>query len=999
MAEKESIYGIKYEVDIEELKTSTSEATKQIKLANAEFKKSTSTLEKWGDSTEGIGAKIKQLNSVLEAQKTKLAQTKKTYNDNVDALDSYATELEELRDKKEKAIKQYGKESDEVEKLSKEIAVLERKQSNAKGKIDSLRISILNQETSINKTKMEIEKYDNKLDELTKSETKVASATQKLTATINKQESELQQLKKDYTNIILEQGKGSKEAKELSEKIKQLNASLQQNKTKLNEAESETENLTNELKETKNVSDDASGGFSIMKGAVAGFIANAITTGISKLAEFTTQIFEMSEATKEYRSMTAKLSGSANSFGYSLDWVKEKYKELYGYLADDQMTTNAITNLLGLGLKTQSLDSLVNSAIATWSAYGDSIPIESLTESIAETINVSKVTGTLADTINWASLSNEKWTAILGEGSKAQKAFNATKKEGKPIEDAFSAALSATTDKQERARLVADLLNQTYGQSKQKYDEMAGSITEANRNELELKETQAELGETMQPVNNAISDMKAKALDFVAPAVKKFADKLLELNNALKENPALMRVLTGIAIALATAFGVLAGALMIQGIVTGVTKAISLLNTTMLANPIVLIVALIAGLVAGFIYLWNTSDSFRQFWIDLWNAILQGAESVLRWLVDFFTKTIPEAFENFKNKCMEVAKSVGQFFTDLWNGIVNFFMETIPSWINNALNFFRQLPNYIGYMIGWIIGKFIAFGQSLITFATTKIPEFIENVVTFFSELPNKIWTFLSNAIDKVKTFATDIIQKGIEAGRNFLKNLIDYISKLPDKMWKHFKSGVAKVSSFASDLAKKGLEAGKKLFDNIVDEVKKIPDKMKEIGENIVKGLWNGVNDMIDWVVGKVKGFGKSVLNGIKDALGIHSPSRETYWIGEMMNKGLINAIADGKKAVVNKAKNTAKGVLDAMRNKFKEKVQIGFETVESLKGRTANVVRNLSTGINGNNLAYAGATSNVNNVTFNQYNTSPKSIDSLEVYRNTQKQIRMFQKWKGGK
>lgn len=173
----------------------------------------------------------------------------------------------------------------------------------------------------------------------------------------------------------------------------------------------------------------------------------------------------------------------------------------------------------------------------------------------------------------------------------------------------------------------------------------------------------------------------------------------------------------------------------------------------------------------------------------------------------------------------------------------------------------------------------------------------------------------------------------------------------------------------------------------------------MKEIGENIVKGLWNGVNDMIDWVVGKVKGFGKSVLNGIKDALGIHSPSRETYWIGEMMNKGLINAIADGKKAVVNKAKNTAKGVLDAMRNKFKEKVQIGFETVESLKGRTANVVRNLSTGINGNNLAYAGATSNVNNVTFNQYNTSPKSIDSLEVYRNTQKQIRMFQKWKGGK
>ena len=76
MAEKENIYGIKYEVNIDELKTSTAEATKKIKLANAEFKESSSKLEDWGSSTDGVGAKLKQLNTILEANKSKLSNLK-----------------------------------------------------------------------------------------------------------------------------------------------------------------------------------------------------------------------------------------------------------------------------------------------------------------------------------------------------------------------------------------------------------------------------------------------------------------------------------------------------------------------------------------------------------------------------------------------------------------------------------------------------------------------------------------------------------------------------------------------------------------------------------------------------------------------------------------------------------------------------------------------------------------------------------------------------------
>lgn len=952
MAEKESIYGIKYEVDIDELKTSTSEATRQIKFANAEFKKSTSTLENWADSTDGISAKIKQLNSVLEAQKSKLANTKKTYNDNIDALDSYGAELEELRDKKEKAIKQYGKESTEVEKLSKEIAILERKQSTAKGKLESLRISILNQETAINKTKVELEKYGNKLEELTRNEAKTASATQKLTANIDRQESELKQLKKDYTNVILEQGKGSKEAKELSEKIKQLNASLQQNKTKLNEAENEAEQLTSTLKATKTVSDNASGGFSVMKGAVAGLIANAITAGISKVAEFTTQILEMGEATKEYRSMTAKLSGSANSFGYSLDWVKEKYKELYGYLADDQMTTNAITNLLGLGLKTKSLDSLVNSAVATWSAYGDSIPIESLTESIAETINVSKVTGTLADAINWASLSNEKWTTILGKGSKAQKAFNKAKKEGESVEDAFSAALSKTTDKQERARLVSELLNQTFGKSKQKYDELTGSITEANRAELELKDAQAELGTAVEPVNTAITNLKTKALDAVTPAIKRFIINLANMGNQLGASK---MGIAGFALAIITT--------LVTGIINGIPKLITSAGQMMTAFG--------EGMKA-----------------NLPSIISKGLD-----IIDGLASSLLENVPKLVSSGMDMLKN-----------IVMGLMQSLPELIARVPEIIGKFADSINNSFPIILAKGAGIIWEIIKGLLGAIPDLIANIPQIFSAFL-KVWTAFNwlSLGKKVISFLGDGIKSmgGFikESAKTINKNVVDFIKTLPSKLATIGRNAIKDLGGAIRSMLSTAKSAIKVIADGVINGIKGLPKKALSIGTDLVKGLWNGISDMAGWVLDKVKGFGNSVLKGIKKTLGIKSPSRKTRYFGQMLDEGLAKGIEDGKRSVERKAENMAKGVLSKIRNNFKEKVQIGYEAVENLKGRTANVIRNISTGMDGNGLAYAGATSNVNNVTFNQYNTSPKAIDSLEVYRNTQKQIRMFQKWKGGK
>ena len=80
-----------------------------------------------------------------------------------------------------------------------------------------------------------------------------------------------------------------------------------------------------------------------------------------------------------------------------------------------------------------------------------------------------------------------------------------------------------------------------------------------------------------------------------------------------------------------------------SSLISSLSKAMATLNATMMANPIALIVALIVGLVAAFIYFWNTSDSFRQFWIDLWEKIRSAASDVIDAIVGFFTETIPNA--------------------------------------------------------------------------------------------------------------------------------------------------------------------------------------------------------------------------------------------------------------------------------------------------------------------------------------------------------------------
>ncbi len=398
-----------------------------------------------------------------------------------------------------------------------------------------------------------------------------------------------------------------------------------------------------------------------------------------------------------------------------------------------------------------------------------------------------------------------------------------------------------------------------------------------------LPELMDAAGEIADAILDGIGDL-CPALDPVIDAIKMLADN--------------MDILTPIVISLTAAFVAWKIAISIVELINGVKAAMEgltlaekaaelaqkLLNATMLANPFVLIVTLIAGLVAAFIYFWNTSESFREFWIGLWENIKEAASNALDAVVTFFTETIPNFIQNIVDWFNELPERLTEWGENVYETVTTAVQNTIES----AVQFFSELPNKVAYCLGFCIGKIIKFGIDIVNWAVTELPKFVDSVIKFFTELPGKVWKWLANAISKVSEFGLNLIKKGKEAGLNFVKTLVDFIKTAPNKILMWLLKTIDNVMQFKEKMVRKAVEAGKGFVDKLIAGVKSLPNQMQTIGKNIVDGIWKGISGGWKWLVDKVKDLANSLFQGAKDALDIHSPSKKFKWIGEMCVAGM---------------------------------------------------------------------------------------------------------------
>lgn len=619
------------------------------------------------------GKNIKGITIEINGSTTKLGKALKDVTD-------YAKDSEKQLKEVEKALKLDPKN---VELLTQKQKLLGNQIKSTKDRLDLLNAAQKEASKSLDNyddwaaayepLQAEIEKTKKKIAELTAEQMKLERAGkidtgeyENLSAEIDELQENLKDLRKQAEAVNEEFGNpiSAQEYEKLQTDIVLTESKLKNLEDQQKEVCDSLENLADgandagdELGDLGDAANDSGDGFTVVKGTLADLVTEIRQFVLSAISDLISSLFELSEATEEYRTMQAKLAGSANTFGYSLDFASGQYQKFYKYLDDDQAATNAITNLMGLCTSTENLTSLADGAIAVWTAYGDSIPIESLTESINETAQVGKVTGVLADALNWAGIS----------------------------EDYFNTQLSKCLNTQERANLIAGTLNGTYAESKEVYDSLNGSILNANAAEQELKNTEAMLGEAMQPVNTALTELKNQILVALAPLIIELAYGFADLLNWLKEHPTVIYILIGAVTALAIAFGILAVAMAIQGIIAAVSSAFTGLSVVMEALPVILVVALIAAIVAAIIWLIDNIDVLCEAWNEAWNSMVSWFQNA--------KDSVVSGFESLKNKAVssfqQMVSSAVSWGTSMKNQAVSTFNSIVSSamsWGSNLVN-------------------------------------------------------------------------------------------------------------------------------------------------------------------------------------------------------------------------------------------------------------------------------------------------------------------------
>lgn len=387
----------------------------------------------------------------------------------------------------------------------------------------------------------------------------------------------------------------------------------------------------------------------------------------------------------------------------------------------------------------------------------------------------------------------------------------------------------------------------------------------------------------------------------------------------------------------------------------------------------------------------NTWNSIKQFFVDIWNGI-----------TSFFTNTIngiKTAVSNFiqaiTNFFAQLPTNIANFITQAWNSVVQWSTNMVnkaremgQNFLNSVVEFFTNLPYKVGYFIGntltniiiWVANmvekaremgtNFLNMVVSFFTQLPGKVLQFITSayqnvqqwatnmwnkakemgtnflnaVVSFFTQLPGKVLQFITSALDNVKTWATNMVAQAREMGTNFINNVVSFLTQLPGKVKGFLDSAIENVKTWVTQMGQKGKEAIESLISNVIEAAKSIPSKMAEIGKNMVEGVWDGIKNAASWFTNQVKGFFSGIVDGVKDGLGINSPSKVMAdQVGKWMPAGVATGFEKAMPAAMRNIQTALNKGIDSVEA---DDISISAKTnVESFSNKLKNIYESVAT------------------------------------------------------
>lgn len=287
----------------------------------------------------------------------------------------------------------------------------------------------------------------------------------------------------------------------------------------------------------------------------------------------------------------------------------------------------------------------------------------------------------------------------------------------------------------------------------------------------------------------------------------------------------------------------------------------------------------------------NLVDSVITACDNILPVVDQIAQSVMAVLPEILNKIIenlPKFLEAGTNILNSLINGISQNLPAIMNAvmtivttIINTLVQNLPQILQMGIqiivSLIQGIAEQLPTLIPQIIDAVILMAETLIDNIDLIIDAGIQLIIGLADGLLNALPTLIDKIpviIDKLITAIVDnlpkIIQMGIELTVKLAVGIIQAIPQLVAKIPQIISSLVNGLARGFGNLVNMGGQLLGKVKDGIVKGI----SGMLDIGKNIVKGLWNGISNAKDWVLDKIKGFGKSVLNGIKGIFGIHSPS-----------------------------------------------------------------------------------------------------------------------------
>ena len=902
-----------WKVDITQLKAAMQEAKRSINQANAEFKTATAGMDRWSNSTTGLEAKLAQLNKLLPAQKRQLEVLEAQYADTVKTVGENSTAAADLR------------------------------------------IKIEDQKATIVKTQTSISKYTDQLSKMKAKQAESESASGKLSKTIADQEKKLVNLKKAYANAVLEYGENSKEAKELANQISDLSGELDENKNKLNDAEKAADALDKSLAGAGKSASGSTGGFTVLKGALANLVTqgiNLVINGLKNLGSTITEswkefdegadiIISKTGATgeaaeglqKSYKNVSKQVVGSFGEMGTAVGEVNTRFGVTGKDLEDLSVKFLKFAKLNGTDVNS-SIDS-VQAAMAAWgleakdaglvldvlnkAGQDTGISVDSLADSLKTNAPALQQMGfSASDAAFFLANLDKNGIDASATMTGLQKALAKAAKQGKPMEKAMAdmeKSIKGAKNETKAIRIATQLFGAKAGpaialavrEGKLSFEDLGTAMKDFEGNvETTFENTQ----DAPDKFALAIQGIKADMADMAGNLMEKYAPQIqAALDGVSKVADALFKVVDA-----------------------GINFFLQNGDT---------IIATLGGIAAGvaaYVAYTTALTVMKNGWMAL--AVVQKIVAAGQAALNVVMAANPIGLIIAAIAALVVA------FVVLWNKSEGFRNFWINAWekIKEAVSTAKEK-----------ISEWIEALKTKIEGFKTKAGEIKDGIVT--------AWDTIKSKTEELKNKVTEFfdgIKNGISEKITSAKNkVLEAVARIKSALsFTNLKKTVESLFNSIKEKITAPIEAAKKLVSDAVEAIKGIfPIDIGKIFSSIKLPHFNIDGGEAPW---GIAGQGRPPKIGI-----------DWYARGGVFDKGarLAGIGENGAEAVVPLENNTQ------WINKIAREL---VKQITAINGSVGVKVNAMNTGS-------AAEVVRTQNVTFNQNITSPKAVDRLTLYRET--------------